>query len=45
VYVSSLTGEKATIVVRTWIPGEALAERAASDLRLRVSERLAVEPS
>jgi len=45
VYVSSLTGEKATIVVRTWIPGEAVAERAASDLRLRVSERLAVEPS
>jgi small-conductance mechanosensitive channel len=45
VYVSSLAGEKATIVVRTWIPGEALAERAASDLRLRVSERLAVEPS
>jgi len=45
VYVSSLTGEKTTIVVRTWIPGEALAERAASDLRLRVSERLAVEPS
>ena len=45
VYVSGLTGEKATIVVRTWIPGEALAERAASDLRLRVSERLAVEPS
>jgi small-conductance mechanosensitive channel len=45
VYVSSLAGEKATIVVRTWIPGEAVAERAASDLRLRVSERLAVEPS
>jgi small-conductance mechanosensitive channel len=45
VYVSNLSGEKATIVVRTWIPGEALAERAASDLRLRVSERLAVEPS
>jgi small-conductance mechanosensitive channel len=45
VYVSGLAGENATIVVRTWIPGEAVAERAASDLRIRVSERLAAEPS
>jgi small-conductance mechanosensitive channel len=45
VYVSGLNGANATVVVRTWIPGEALTERAASDLRIRVSERLAAEPS
>jgi small-conductance mechanosensitive channel len=39
VYVTA--GENATIVVRKWIPGEGAADRASSDLRIRVSERLA----
>jgi small-conductance mechanosensitive channel len=40
VYVTDLSGENATIVVRKWIPGEDAAERASSDLRIRVAERL-----
>src|SRR3954464_248326 len=40
VFVSDLTGEKATILVRKWIPGEGSAERASSDLRLALAERL-----
>jgi small conductance mechanosensitive channel len=40
VYVSDLAGDKASIVVRTWVPGEAVAEQAASDLRISLAARL-----
>jgi small-conductance mechanosensitive channel len=40
VYVSDLADGKASIVVRKWVPGEAVAEQAASDLRIALSERL-----
>jgi len=40
VYVTDLTGDKATIVVRTWVSGEGAAERASSELRLKIAERL-----
>jgi len=40
-FVSDLAGDKATILVRKWIPGEGSAERASSDLRLALAERLA----
>jgi len=39
VYVSDL-GEKATFVVRRWVPGEEHSESASSDLRLAVADRL-----
>jgi small conductance mechanosensitive channel len=45
VYVTDLSGDKATIMVRTWVSGEGAADRAASDLRLRIAERLAAEPT
>ncbi len=38
-YVTDLAGD-ATIAVRTWVPDRGLAERAASDLRLTVHDRL-----
>jgi small-conductance mechanosensitive channel len=41
VYVTDLAGGNATVAVRTWVTGEAAAERAASDLRLKIAERLA----
>jgi small-conductance mechanosensitive channel len=41
VYVSDLTGDKATIVVRKWVPGEHAADRAASELRLAIADQLA----
>jgi small-conductance mechanosensitive channel len=40
VYVSDLADDKASIVVRKWVPGEAVAEQAASDLRISLAERL-----
>lgn len=40
VYVSDLAGDIASIVVRKWVPGEASAEQAASNLRVALSERL-----
>ena len=40
VYVTDLSGDKATIVVRKWIPGEHAADRAASDLRLAIAGHL-----
>lgn len=43
VYVTDLSGDKATIVVRRRVSGEAAAERAASDLRLKIAERLQTE--
>jgi small-conductance mechanosensitive channel len=39
VYVTDLS-DKATIVVRKWVPREGRAEAAASDLRLDVADRL-----
>jgi small-conductance mechanosensitive channel len=41
VYVTDLSGENATIVVRKWVPREGATERAASDLRIALAERLA----
>ena len=41
VYVTDLTGENATIVVRRWVSGEEAAEQAASDLRIALAKRLA----
>lgn len=41
VFVSDLTGDKATILVRKWIPGEGSAEQAESELRIVLAERLA----
>jgi len=38
-YLSDI-GDKATFVVRKWIPGEGQAEAAESDLRLAVAEQL-----
>ena len=40
VYVSDLAGDKASIVVRTWVPGEGVAEQAASDLHISLAARL-----
>ncbi len=40
VFVSDLTVDKATILVRKWIPDEGSAERAESDLRLAIVGRL-----
>src|SRR5216110_736368 len=40
VFVTDLSGEKATVLVRRWVTGEGVADRAASDLRLALAERL-----
>jgi small-conductance mechanosensitive channel len=40
-YVSALAGDRATVVVRRWVAGQGEAERAASDLRIALAERLA----
>jgi len=40
VFVTDLTGDKATILVRKWIPGEGSAELAESELRVVLAERL-----
>src|SRR3954447_14196571 len=45
VYVTDLSGDTATIVVRKWVPGEYAADRAASDLRLAIAAQLARELS
>ena len=37
VYVSDLSGDKATIVVRRWVSGEGSAEAAESELRLELA--------
>ena len=39
-YVTDIAEDKASIVVRTWVPGEAVAERAESDLRISLAARL-----
>ena len=41
VYVTDLSADTATVVVRRWVAGEGAAERAASDLRIALAERLA----
>ncbi len=43
--MTDLAGDKATIVVRKRVSGEGAVERAASDLRLKIAERLAGEPT
>jgi small-conductance mechanosensitive channel len=40
VYVTGLSGNTATVVVRRWVAGEGAADRAASDLRIALAERL-----
>jgi small-conductance mechanosensitive channel len=40
VYVTDVSADTATVVVRKWVPGEGVAERAASDLRIALAERL-----
>jgi small conductance mechanosensitive channel len=39
-YVTDLAADDATIAVRTWVADQRLVERAASDLRLTVHDRL-----
>jgi small-conductance mechanosensitive channel len=41
VFVTDLAADTATVVVRKWVPGEGAADRAASDLRIALAERLA----
>ena len=43
VYVTGRSGENATVVVRKWVPGEGMAERVASDLRIELAEQLAAD--
>jgi small-conductance mechanosensitive channel len=45
VFVTELSGDEATVVVRRWISDERDAEHAASDLRIAIAERLALEAS
>ena len=39
-YVSDLAADKATVLVRKWLPDERDVERASSDMRLAIAERL-----
>jgi small-conductance mechanosensitive channel len=39
-FVSDLTVDRATILVRKWVPDEGSVERVASDLRVAIAERL-----
>jgi small-conductance mechanosensitive channel len=40
VYVTGLTADKATVLVRRWVSGEGVADRVSTDLRLAIAERL-----
>ena len=40
VFVTDVSADTATVVVRRWVAGEGAAERAASDLRIALAERL-----
>ena len=40
VYVTDLAADTATVLVRRWVEGEGAADRAASDLRIALAERL-----
>jgi small-conductance mechanosensitive channel len=42
VYVTALTGDKATVTVRRRVPAEGLADRETSDLRIALAQRLEV---
>jgi small-conductance mechanosensitive channel len=44
-YVTELAPEKATVLVRRWVDGEGAADRAASDLRIALAERLGAAPA
>jgi small-conductance mechanosensitive channel len=41
VFVTALAGDKATVVVRTWVAGGKTVEHAESELRIALAERLA----
>ena len=43
VFVTDLSGDQATVLVRKWIRDESDAERVASDIRIAIAERLATE--
>ena len=40
VYVTALTGDKATVMVRRRVPSEGIVDREASDLRIMIAQRL-----
>jgi small conductance mechanosensitive channel len=40
VYVTALTGDKATVMVRRRVPAEGIADREESDLRIALAQRL-----
>src|SRR3954447_4288567 len=40
VYVTALTGDRATVTVRRRVPAEGIADREASDLRIALAQRL-----
>jgi len=40
VYVTALTGDKATVTVRRRVPAEGIADRESSDLRIALAQRL-----
>jgi small-conductance mechanosensitive channel len=40
VYVTDLSGDNATVLIRMWVSGESAAEAAESELRLRLAEVL-----
>jgi small-conductance mechanosensitive channel len=41
VYVTDVTGENASVLIRTWVSGEHAVEAAESELRLKLAEQLA----
>lgn len=41
VFVTAIAGDKATVVVRTWVTGAETVEHAESELRITLAERLA----
>jgi hypothetical protein len=41
VFVTAIAGDKATVVVRTWVAGGDTVEHAESELRISLAERLA----
>ncbi len=40
VYVTDVTGENASVLIRTWVSGEHAVEEAESELRLKLAEQL-----
>jgi small-conductance mechanosensitive channel len=41
VYVTDVTGDNASVLIRTWVSGEHAVEAAESELRLKLAEQLA----